>query len=268
MKSIEMKWSRRFVRTAVIVLSLAGLVLSAQLAAAADVSITLGPGETTRIPMKFWCLDFGKPFPTAVSGPGSRAPDAVVKVLDTALANGMLTSNPYQTQLAIWKAADGNFHDTGTEGHVAAEQIISASATANVPAVAGAAALDQLVSQGTLKVTVENFKAITDTTRNNQQPYMGTGELVVQNPTSQKVSFVLVEGAVFKPAAGANAQTTTGTTEQTLISHQDTQKTPTSLPTTGSTTSSVALLSIVAILLGALGLFTGARLLNAHAAQR
>ena len=171
-----MKRNRRIALMSVLVLSLMCVALSAQIVSAADLSITLAPGETARVPMKFWCLDFGKPFPAAVSGPGSRAPDAVVKVLNSAIASGVLASNPYQTQLAIWKAADGTFHDTGTEGHAVADQIMSDSAKLNLPAIAsGANTLDQLVSQGALKTTVENFTAVTDTTRNNQQPLYGHG---------------------------------------------------------------------------------------------
>ena len=264
MEETEMKWNRRIALMSVLVLSLMCVALSAQIVSAADLNITLSPGETARVPMKFWCLDFGKPFPAAVSGPGSRAPDAVVKVLDSAIASGLLASNPYQTQLAIWKAADGTFHDTGTEGHAVADQIMSDSAKLNLPAIAsGASTLDQLVSQGVLKTTVENFTAVTDTARNNQQPFMGTGILVIQNSSSQKVSFVLVEGAIFKPAAGANAQTTTGTTEQTLVSHQDTQKPP-ELPTTGGTASNTSIPLIVVMLLGGIGLLVGARLLKSR----
>ena len=92
---------------------------------------------------------------------------------------------------------------------------------------------------------------------------MGTGVLVIQNSSSQKISFVLVEGAIFKPAAGANAQTTTGTTEQTFVSHQDTQKPP-ELPKTGSETKSTAIPLIVVMLLGGIALLAGARLLNSR----
>ena len=122
--------------------------------------------------MRFWCLDFGKPFPQQITGPATRAPDAVVKVLQAAMNKGTLASDPYQTQLAIWRAADGTFHDVTGEGHVLAEQIVNDSANATLPAMpAGVPTLDTLVTQGTVKVTIENFTAITDTARNNGKPY-------------------------------------------------------------------------------------------------
>ena len=80
------------------------------------------------------------------------------------------------------------FHDVGTEGHVLAQQIISDSATVTrTPLPAGVSTLDQVAAQGTLKTTVENFTVVTDTTRNNSQPFMGTGELVIQNTSARRV---------------------------------------------------------------------------------
>lgn len=248
-----------------IVASFTAVALSTQIVSAKDLTITLGPGETARVPMRFWCLDFGKPFPKAVSGPNGPAPVAVLNVLQAALNKGTMTTDPYQTQLAIWKAADGTFHDVGTEGHVLAQQIIIDSAAVSRAALpAGVATLDQIVAQGTLKTTVENFTVVTDTTRNNAQPFMGTGELVIQNTSAQRVSFVLVEGAVFKPAAGASGQTTTGVNEQTLLSHQDTTK-PATLPQTGGTrmgSSSINLAMVFGLLLTAALLFAASRRLK------
>ncbi|MCA1554149.1 MAG: hypothetical protein LC737_07205, partial [Chloroflexi bacterium] len=123
----------------------------------------------------------------------------MVKVLQTAMSKGTLTSDPFQTQLAIWKAADGTFHDVGNEGHAVAEQLMNESNNATIPALPqGVTTLDQAVSQGSVKTTVENFTADTDTTHNQGKPFIGTGELVVQNTSQQAVTFVLVEGAVFK----------------------------------------------------------------------
>jgi DNA/RNA endonuclease YhcR with UshA esterase domain len=239
------------------------LALSAQTALARDLTITLQPGQTARVAMKFWCLDFGKPFPKQVTGPTARAPDAVVRVLQTALTKGTLTSDPYQTQLAIWKAADGTFHDVAAEGHVLADQIVSESASAAVtPLPAGVGTLDAAVTQGTVKTTIENFTAITDTQHNQGQPFVGTGELVIQNVSGQPVTFVLVEGAVFKPASGVG-QTTAATNEQTLLSHQDTSR-PSTLPTTGQPVATPETASLL-LLLGGLLMLLAARWLKVSA---
>jgi LPXTG-motif cell wall-anchored protein len=120
--------------------------------------------------------------------------------------------------------------------------------------------LEQAASDGSVKVTIENFHAISDTKHPDLQPYMGTGDLKVQNASNKTVTFVVVEGAVFKPASQPNAQTTAGTSEQTLLSHQDTAK-PANLPTTGDGSHEQTWLGVAAFLAG-LGLLIGARVLQ------
>src|SRR5512140_251664 len=87
--------------------------------------VTLAAGQSASIPANFWCLDFGKPFPTGITGPSGTAPAKVVSVLQAAKAAGSINSDPYQTQLAVWYAADGTWHDTGNAGHALAQQLIT-----------------------------------------------------------------------------------------------------------------------------------------------
>lgn len=214
---------RSLVFLLVILLVLFGFAMLATEVAAKDMSATLAPGATARIPIKLWCLDFGKPFPVAITGPVSRAPDAAVLALQAALASGATESDPYQTQLAIWRASDGTFHDVGGTGHVLAEQIYTDSLKLSLSSVP-TNNLTAAISQGTVQVTIENFTPISDTTHSQLPPYSGTADLVVKNISNQSVTFVVLDGMVYQPAGGANAQT--------LISHQDTTK-PSTLPTTG-----------------------------------
>ena len=218
----------------IVLVALVGFGMVANEAAAKDLTVTLAPGDTARIPIKFWCLDFGKPFPTAITVPITSPPDAALLVLQAALARGTTESDPYQTQLAIWRAADGTFHDTGGTGHVLAEQIYSDSLKLQVPPVP-TNSLAAAVTQGSVQVTFENFTPISDTTHSNLPPYSGTADLVVKNTSSQSVTFVALDGAVYKPASGTN--------EQTLISHQDSTKQavlPTPAPTTAPTSTPAA----------------------------
>ena len=67
---------RRLLLSAVVVFVIFAFALIATEVSAKDLTITLAPGDTARIPIKFWCLDFGKPFPTAITGPISGPPDA------------------------------------------------------------------------------------------------------------------------------------------------------------------------------------------------
>ena len=207
--------------------ALIGFSVTTGSASAADTPVTLAPGETVRIPIRLWCLDFGKPFPTAIAGPVSRPPDAAFLALQAALARGATESDPYQTQLAIWRAADGTFHDPAGVGYVLAQQIYSDSLKLTVSPVP-TNTLESAVSQGSVKVTFENFKPISDTVHSELLPYTGTADLVVLNTSSESVTFIPVDGMLFTPA--------NGTSEQTLISHLDVPIAPTTLPTTGGTT--------------------------------
>jgi hypothetical protein len=207
--------------------ALIGFSVTTGSASAADTPVTLEPGATVRIPIRLWCLDFGKPFPTSIAGPVSRPPDAAFLVLQAALARGATESDPYQTQLAIWRATDGTFHDPAGVGYVLAQQIYSDSLKLTVSPVP-TNTLESAVSQGSVKVTFENFKAISDTVHSELLPYTGTADLVVLNTSSESVTFIPVDGMVFDPASD--------TSEQTLISHLDVPIAPTTLPVTGGAT--------------------------------
>ena len=216
---------RRSILCLIVLVVLVGFGVVTNAAAAMDSPITLAPGATARIPIRFWCLDYGKPFPTAIAGPVTRPPDAAFLALQAALARGSTQSDPYQTQLAIWRAADGTFHDVAGTGHVLAAQIYSDSLKLTVSSMP-TNTLDLAASQGSVKVTFENFKAITDTVHSELPPYTGTADLVIQNTSSKSVTFIPVDGMVFNPV--------TGTSEQTLIAHLDAAG-PATLPITGGT---------------------------------
>ena len=124
-------------------------------------------------------------------------------------------------------AADGTFHDPAGVGYVLAQQIYSDSLKLTVSPVP-TNTLEFAVSQGSVKVTFENFKPISDTLHSELLPYTGTADLVVLNTSSESVTFIPVDGMLFTPA--------NGTSEQTLISHLDVPIAPTTLPTTGGTT--------------------------------
>ncbi len=234
---------RGLILCVIVLISLVGFGVVANAAAAKDLSITVAPGDTVRIPIRLWCLDFGKPFPAAIAGPVSRPPDAALLALQAALARGATESDPYQTQLAIWRAVDGIFHDDAGIGHILAQQIYSDSLKLTVTSVP-TNTLESAISQGSVKVTFENFRPISDTVHSQLLPYTGTADLMIVNTSSQSVTFIPVDGMVFNPASG--------TSEQTLISHLDVPKAPATLPTTGGTTlQSVWVESLLLLVLGA-----------------
>jgi hypothetical protein len=220
-RRISMSRTLRLLGVAAAVLGM--LVVPFMQAHAADVVVTLAPGQTATIPLDLWCLNYGKPFPTTIEGPTARPPDEVVKVMQTALTKGTVTSDVYQTQLAIWRATTGAYKDFAGQGTTLAEEIYNDSQAAAIPAPPpGAVSLDEAVAAGTLKVTIENFQAI-PVEGVSGQPFHGQADLVVENVSQENVTFVLLEGAVFQPV---------GQDAQALISHQNPVKPP-ELPVTG-----------------------------------
>jgi hypothetical protein len=187
---------------------------------AADVVLTLAPGQTVTIPLDLWCLDYGEAFPTSIQGPTARPPDEVVKVMQTAIKKGTVTTDIYQTQLAIWRATTGAYQDFAGKGTALAQEIFDEAQSATIAAPPPDAVLvDEAVKAGTLKDTIESFVAL-PVPGVPGEPFHGQADLVIENVSTQNVKFVLLEGAVFE-SVGGNAQV--------LISHQN----PPTLPETG-----------------------------------
>ena len=215
-------------------LALSLLVMSAWItptAKAADLTITLAPGEEVTIPLRLWCLDYGKPFPTALGAPGPRAQDEVVAVLQTAIAKGTVVTEIYQTELAIWLVPTGKFNDFAKQGTTLAEEIYAESIKQTVAAIPESTlTLDEAVADGSLTYEILDFGPSTESLAPAvaaATPFFGTADLVVRNPTDKAVKFLFPEGTVFPPAGGQNAQN--------LLSHQDPLKSAI-LPASGAPT--------------------------------
>jgi hypothetical protein len=225
------------------------LVFTAAPVFAADLTITLKPGATTTIPAQFWCLDFGKDYPpNVIVGVTERAPDGVIAVLETAIATGAISTNPYQTQLAIWRVNTGKFNDYGQKGTVLAESVYTQSLSYAVsPIPAGQQTLTDLVNSGILTVTVAGFSAQKDAMNPGLTgpDFFGKGSLVITNISQQTVTFLVLQGGVFTPPAGVDAQS--------VIAQYDVP-TPPKLPVTGSDLSSES--AATALLAGISGILS------------
>ena len=234
---------------------LVGMIgLHVQPVQAADAVTTLAPGEKATIALDLWCLDYGKAFPTSILGPTARPPDEVVKVMQTAIKKGTVTSDVYQTQIVIWRAVTGAFRDPGGKGTVLAEEIWNEAQSATIAALPpDAVLLDEAVKAGTLKVTIENFVSL-PVEGVPGDPFHGKADLVVENVSAQNVKFVLVEGSVFDPVVGVG---------QTLISHQQAPAIPSTLPTTGSGEGIPGLVFVIPVTFGFLLMLAGTALRRA-----
>lgn len=219
-------------------------LLTVSAAHAEDITVTLKPGQEATIPLRLWCLDYGKPFPAALDAPTARAQDGVIAVLQTAIAKGAVISDIYQTELAIWRVRTGQFNDYASQGYALAEEIYNESTGVTVaPIPADVLTLDKAIADGKVTYAINSFGPVTDTLPSDvtkYAPFFGKADLVLSNPTQETVTFLFAEGTVFPPAGGAYAQA--------LVSHQDSEK-PTILPETGAAPVALPWVSLSAALL-------------------
>ena len=166
---------------------------------------TLGPGETVRVAARFWCLDFGEPFPEAISGPIGRTWAPIVNLLQIAARRDVVAVAPYQVQLAIWRIAGGAYHYVpGQDDALARDLVTAAFSAAPVPTPTGAVLIGTSGAEA-LQVTVEGFQATAGRVPDNGLPYSGMGTLIVENTGTKTVTFT-VTGAVFTPAEQRQGQ--------------------------------------------------------------
>ena len=201
----------RFISVIAFTLSILSLSLAgaARLASAETVVLTLQPNQEASLPFSFWCMDYGKPFPTAIETQGDRASDRVIAVVRAALAKGTATTDPYQTQLAIWRELEGSYKDFANQGYVLAQQIYSDSLQIVVPPLpTGEATLSETIASGSVTTTVAGLTPtlLTTPTILAEQAFNGTGVLVVRNVTDKPLRFLVPEGLLFQPVGGTTAQ--------------------------------------------------------------
>ncbi|MBI4672440.1 MAG: hypothetical protein HY741_12350 [Chloroflexi bacterium] len=231
----------RFLLFGLMALGAMWLALAASPVMAADVKVGLLPGQTATIPMSYWCLDYGKPFPKAIDKPGGRASDEVVAVLEAAIQSGAVVSDTYQTALAIWRVRTGEFQDYANKGSALAAQIYDHSLQLQVkPIPADVLSLGDAVQQGKVSVTIQNFTEIKEEGLPGNA-FHGTADVIVTNISPAPVEFVFYEGTLFAPAGGEDAQS--------LLAHLNPQKQP-ELPRTGASFGERNLTVVIAAALG------------------
>ncbi len=204
-----MKSRTSLVLSIAIALALLSLAIPNRIAHAETFVLRLKPGEQATFPFSFWCMDYGKPFPTAVETVGDRAPEDVIAVMRVAVSKGVTVSDPYQTQLAIWRVLEGEFKDFANVGTALAQEIYSDSVKVVVPPLPeGELTLADVIAQGTVTASVEGLTSTLPASPaiQSNQAFNGSGVLIIRNVSGKTVRFVVPEGLAFVPAGGANAQ--------------------------------------------------------------
>lgn len=194
---------RREIQLMLVVTLLLALLAAPGLALGQDVAALPAPfvvqidaGATVEIPVHGFCMDYGLPFPGASLVLNELAPDQVRQAINYALGQGYVTSEPWQTQLAVWYFVEGAKVDE-EYGAVADEIIAFVEANPGSPeAGATAIPLHEAVAQGLINATLDDFE-------NTSPPeffFIGSGTLVLTNLTDQPVEVLIPFGTRFAEA--------------------------------------------------------------------
>lgn len=228
-------------------------------AAGARPARQMAPGETTislpaggemSLPVSAFCINFGEPFPKAVTVSTDRTSDGVVKVLKAAAKDGTAT-NTLQTQIAVWHALEGKWGYKDADVDMTVARAIDAAATGETtqPLMGRGVALDQAIKAGQVQATVSDWKPVdAPKALPTDSPYYGTGTLVVKNLSNEKLELYVPLGVVLKAANAAEQDMA-----MYAVSNYDT--TPKALPTTGAEDVPwPAFLAVVGLIMVFLGL--------------
>lgn len=206
------------------------------------VSVAVPANGEASIPIKAFCLEQGQPFPVSVAPPKSLAPEAVRKILITAIKQGVAQADPLQTNMAIWRQIVGHWSpEDSPVDRTVAEGLLTASATmGEEPLVGEGVSLETAIADGSVTASVQGWvDANGPKASEADSPYYGSGNVVVTNTTAEALTVYYPIGMVL-PA--------TNSAEQDMMSYAATTRMvePKTLPKTGA----ADFLPALAVLLG------------------
>jgi hypothetical protein len=164
--------------------------------------VTIKPGASYTVNALGFCISYAKPYPEDnVIFPGGRVKDEIVQVLTYAVKNKIITTTAvtdaapfYQLEQAVWKAADGNWHDWMNRGLVDAQKIYSEALKTPAPAIPANAFYSPAYSK-TLEITVAPMRLIPDS-QSSGAPYLGETQIAIKNISSKSVKVAIAPGAL------------------------------------------------------------------------
>lgn len=150
----------------------------------------IGPGAQVEVPIFGFCLDYGLPFPGAALAPQELAPDQVRQAIAYAVEKGYVTTDPWQTQLAVWRFTEGAKID---EEHGAVADEIIAFVESGPPLPEGDSAavlLPDAIAQGLVSATLSDFANVSPP----EFFFIGSGTLMLTNLTDQVLEVLIPYG--------------------------------------------------------------------------
>ncbi len=157
----------------------------------APYTIKLAPGETVTVPVRGFCMNYGKPFPGKTLAAADLVPDKVQAAIGYALQKGYVDSDPLQVQLAVWTLADGK--RIPNQKYTLADEIIKFAEGAASPTPAGAQTLDAAVGKKLVSATIADYRSTSPTS----YTYRGAGSLAVKNLSQDALTVTLPYGVRF-----------------------------------------------------------------------
>ena len=163
-------------------------------------TVTLEPGAKLSVPVRGYCLEYGKAFPGQALSAVDLVPDKVRAAIGYAIQKGYVDSDPLQVQLAVWNLIDGKRIPGRT--YNVADEIIQFAESAPVPEPAGVRTLAAALRDSQVSATIGDYKS----TSPANYPYKGEGALLLENLSNEAQTLVLPYGFRFQDTASEDAQ--------------------------------------------------------------
>ncbi len=162
--------------------------------------ITLAPGETATLPVRGFCLNYGKPFPGVGLQGADLAPVPVRAAVAYALQKGYVDSDPLQVQLAIWTLIEGK--QVPGQRYTLANEIVEFARNAPAPESDAVQTVADALAKALVTAGVSDFAS---TSPANYQ-YAGAGTLALKNVSQQTLTLLAPYGMRFTDSGGAGTQ--------------------------------------------------------------
>lgn len=199
----------------------------AQQSRPAEAVLNVAAGGEAEVAVTAFCLNFGEPFPKAVTVSTDRAPSGVVQVMKSAARRGSL--DVLQTQIAIWHQIEGawGYKDKDVDMTTAQALVTAAVSESTAALMDRGVGLDTALGDGRVSATVDGWQVVdAPKALPSDAPYYGSGTLRVKNLTSDTIAVRVPLGLVLKAADAAEQDMGIYAVEQ--VAEQ-----PAALPKTG-----------------------------------
>jgi LPXTG-motif cell wall-anchored protein len=212
-------------------------------------TFTLQPGGKATVSFEAFCTNFGQKFPQSVQAPNDVAPDKIRGALAYIQSNNLAAdqAKALDAQYAIWQLSGA----TGSPaGGTDAQAVVAAAA--NAPATPSGTTVVDAVKANQVKVTVDSWQPTGNKVQlgSATDNFYGHGTLTVENTSQQAVTLTMPVGTLFPPTT-AGEQTMAGYATNVQVNNPQPAPTAAQLPNTGSESTPLAILFLVA--LGLLG---------------